>query len=163
MALNKNESTLLLGGAVLAILYWGLIRPVTNKLGLTQSDKDRREAEMVGEAGKNHGWNPNFWKQPAPFAHFTLTEKFAQELAKKIYNAWGKFNDDEQAIFAVFRSLRSQAQLSQLAYYYSKNYNQDLLTRLKAPWYYKDDGLDDLEFKVIAEIVVKLPTYIKAK
>lgn len=163
MALNKNESTLLLGGAVLAILYWGLIRPITNKLGLTQSEKDRREAEMVNEANKNPGWNPNFWKQPAPISHTIFTEKYVQDLAQKIYNAWGKFNDDEQAIFAVFRSLRSQAQLSQLCYYYSKKYNQDLLTRLKAPWYYANDGLDDIEFKVIAEIVLKLPTYLKVK
>ena len=160
MAIGKGETTLILGGIGLAIAYFGIVRPVTNKLNLTQSQKAKAEAEIITIANNNNGWSPNFYStymktNKGPFviknaASVTL-------LAKQINNAFGLINDDVNAIYAAFRLLNSQVDLSWLCAKYNELYQQDLLARLKAPWYYLKDGLTEAEFNVVANIVNKLP------
>jgi hypothetical protein len=165
MAIEKNETTLILGIAVIAVAYFGLIKPVTNKLGLTQSQKDKAEAAAVENAENIVGWDPNFYKS-LPNNRFPkvvlMKDAIATARAKQIKKAWGALNDDEQAIYAVFRLLRSQAQLSQLVHKYNLLYKQDLLKRLQTPWYYLEDGLDESEFVIIANMVNKLPVNVIA-
>lgn len=155
---EKNHDNLIIGGAVLAVLYFGIIRPITNKLGLTQSEKDRAEAAMIAEANNNEGWNPAFYKTRFPYTIMLMTNATAEARAKQIYDAFGFFNDDEDKIYAVFRLLKSKAQLSQLCDAYSRLYKQDLLRRLQTPWHYAKDGLTAAEFAIIAGMVQKLPT-----
>lgn len=47
-----------------------------------------------------------------------LQDAEARSYADKIENAWGKLNDDEDAIYAVFRSLKDNYALSQVASVY---------------------------------------------
>jgi hypothetical protein len=161
MAADK-DNTLILGLAAMALAYFAILKPITDKLGLTESEKDRRDAEAGIEAQKNEGWNPSFYKLKPPYAHRLYTPAAAKAQAGIIYNAWGKVNDDEQAIYAVFRRLISRAQLSQVVDAYATYYHQDLLTRIKNPWYILDDGFDTDELKEIYTIVNKLPKYFKA-
>jgi hypothetical protein len=156
---KENHDQLIIAGVGLALLYFGLIKPITDKLGLTQSEKERALAEIAETASGSNGWNPNFYKDyTAKNRKWTiLTSSAAQRIAKQLSAAWGTINDDEQAIYAAFRSLKNQLQLSQVSDTYSKTYKQDLLTRLKAPWYYLRDGLDANEFAEVAKIVNALP------
>ena len=159
MAINKEEKGLVVALAVIGVAYFALLKPITDKLGLTKTDKEKAEAELKEQASSNPGWNPKYnitARKKYPRAT-VLKEETATALAKQIYNAWGKINDNEQAIFAAFRVLASQIQLSQLTAKYAALYKQDLLTRLKAPWYYLSDGLDEKEFTEIAKIVTALP------
>ena len=159
MAINNDEKNLIIGLGVLAIAYFGVIKPVTNKLGLTESDKARRVREAIEEANNNQGWDPRFYKTIKKSQRI-LAATSAKHYASQIHAAWGSFDDDEQKIYAVFRALKSQAQLSQVVEMYGSLYKQDLLTRLKSPWsYFKggSDGLSDKEFSVIADMVQKLP------
>lgn len=161
--MTKPNDTILLGGAALAIVYFGIIRPITNKLGLTQSEKDKIEENRIEEANNNQGWNPNFW-QTVPNNRYPKVTRFkdsyAEQYAKDIYNAFGFFNDDEDKIYTVFRAMRSQVHLSQVVYYFNKNYKMDLLRRLQTPWYYMKDGLDPKEFAIVASMVNKLPVIV---
>ncbi len=104
MAVSKNDSTLILGLVGLGVVYFGLVKPVTNKLGLTTSDKQRREEEQKEQASANPGWDPKFYLTTKA----TRTDAEMITLAKKIYKAWGAVNDDEQAIYAAFRQLGSR-------------------------------------------------------
>lgn len=162
MAIGKEEKNLVIGLGFLIIAYFGIIKPVTDKLGLTKSDTDKAEAELKAIANSVNGWDPNYYKTLRNISILLPTDASATVLANQIYKAWGIINDNEQAIYAVFRQIRSQAHLSFLCEKYNKLYKQDLLTRLKTPWHYAADGLDEIEFLEVAKIVAKLPNYIKA-
>jgi hypothetical protein len=82
-----------------------------------------------------------------------LTVADSQILAKRINNAFGTFNDDEDAIFGVFRGIRYQSQVSSLVDAYRTAYKADLLTTLKG-------NLSDAELAELLNIVSIKPTGI---
>jgi hypothetical protein len=150
-AKNAMIADLLLKVGIVVGAYFVIVKPITNKLGLTKSAEDRANDAQNEKAVQSNGWTPNFYKE------YNKTNKVCLKnaesitaMARRIYNAWGNFNDDEEAIFAVFRDLRSLVQLSQLCEQYKIKYNTDLLTRLKT-------GLSDSEFSEVSRIVNKLP------
>ncbi|MEO5889737.1 MAG: hypothetical protein ABIQ31_05755 [Ferruginibacter sp.] len=160
MPIGKEEKQLLLGAGLLAILYYGIIRPVTDKIGLTQTQKEKELDAAAEIAGNNPGWDPNFWiayPKKHPGTYYIANASKLTAWANQIYKAWGLVNDDEQAIYSVFRLVRSQIELSALCAKYNELYKQDLLLRLRCPWYYLKDGLDISEFQEISKIVNKLP------
>lgn len=85
-----------------------------------------------------------------------LTASDSNIIAKKINNAWGNFNDDEEAVYAAFRGLRYQTQVSSLVDAYKKLYNKDLLTTLKS-------NLSDSEFNEVINIINTKPIGIEKK
>lgn len=52
-------------------------------------------------------------------------------LANKIDNAWGVFNDDENAIYNVFRSLSTFGDLKGLIRAYGTRHKEDLMTAIQ--------------------------------
>lgn len=137
------------------VVYFGIIRPFTNALGITKSADDIRVQNENVQAGKAVGWNPNLFKG---VTNTTLyTDATITNFAKLIHNAWGIFNDDEETIYGVFRQLKNQMQLSQLSSKYFDMYQEDLYSRLTAPWYKGNDGLEPDEFNIIAKMVNALP------
>ena len=50
------------------------------------------------------------------------------QLSKQVYNAKGIFNDDEDSLFGVFRTLNTQFQIAFLSNYFYKLYKKDLLS-----------------------------------
>jgi hypothetical protein len=76
--------------------------------------------------------------------------------AEKIHDAWGTFNDDEEAVYAAFRSLRYQTQVASIVDAYKKLYNKDLLTTLKS-------NLSDTEFNEVIKIISLKPLGIEKK
>lgn len=162
MALGKEEKSLLMGVAILGAAYYGIVRPITDTLGLTKDKDAKAIAEMNTEASKNPGWDPKYYKEVQKREDVLLkTSAGVSLLAQQIYKALGFFRDDDQAIYAAFRQLKSKVQLSQLVAKYSELYKEDLLTRLRAPWWYLKDGLTDLQNSEISRIVNALPDNLK--
>lgn len=158
MALTKEDNQLILGAGLLAVAYFGIIRPITNTVGLTTSAKEKALQEVAETASKNQGWNPSFYKTYlATHSGLIKTDAAITAIAKQINGAFGFFNDNVNTIYAAFRQLNSQVDLSWLCAKYSALYKQDLLTRLKAPWYYLKDGLTPGEFNEVSKIVNALP------
>jgi hypothetical protein len=85
-----------------------------------------------------------------------LTFSDSNIIAKKINNAWGNFNDDEEAVYAAFRGLRYQSQVSSLVDSYKKLFNKDLLTTLKS-------NLSDSELYEVINIIGTKPLGIENK
>ena len=84
----------------------------------------------------------------------TLKKQAATGYANQINNALTPWylNDDEETIYAVFRSLKDKVQVSQLAISYQEEYGNNLIDVLK-------DRLSVSEVKIIMGIVAKLPPY----
>jgi hypothetical protein len=85
---------------------------------------------------------------------YMLTVASAKSFAKDLKDAWGIIDDDENKIYSVFRALKDQVQVSQVAYQYYKlstdkiNLIDDLKSRLNTD-----------EVGQVLAIVKKLPTY----
>lgn len=86
---------------------------------------------------------------------YLLTVASAKGYAKDIRDSWGVFNDDEDKIYSVFRALKDQVQVSQVAYQYYMDPKGD-----------KINLIDDLKSRLskdevgqVLEIVKKLPQY----
>jgi hypothetical protein len=86
---------------------------------------------------------------------YMLTVASAKAFAKDIRDSWGVFDDDEDKIYSVFRALKDQVQVSQVAYQYYMDPKGD-----------KINLIDDLKSRLskeevgqVLEIVKKLPQY----
>ena len=60
-----------------------------------------------------------------------LTYNDGLKLSKILDNAKHWYNDDEEAIYNVFRLLKSKSQVTSLSYWFQRTYNQDLYYWLK--------------------------------
>lgn len=86
---------------------------------------------------------------------YMLTVASAKAFAKDIRDSWGVFDDDEDKIYSVFRALKDQVQVSQVAYQYYMNPDGgkiNLIDDLKS-------RLSKEEVGTVLEIVKKLPQY----
>ncbi len=84
-----------------------------------------------------------------------LTVASAKTYAKDIRDSWGVFDDDEDKIYSVFRALKDQVQVSQVAYQYyidPKSNKINLIDDLKS-------RLSKDEVGQVLEIVKKMPQY----
>jgi hypothetical protein len=85
---------------------------------------------------------------------YMLTVASAKGFAKDIKDAWGVMDDDENKIYSVFRALKDQVQVSQVAFqYYATSTDKiNLIDDLKS-------RLSKDEVGQVLEIVKKLPAY----
>lgn len=109
---------------------------------------ESEESKFNKQFGQNPMWNPNTWKTGKKGTLLLKVEQ-AKNFAAQIANAWGIFNDDEQAVFNVFRQLKSVAQVSEVADFYQLQTGKDLYGDL----YHR---LSDSELGTINKIVSKL-------
>lgn len=154
MANNNNngiDSRLVIGLAAVGAAYFGLLKPITDWLGLTDDEKTRQEKELNNLVIDADYWSPNFYVNlNRQIDLCLLRHAIVTDIAQKIEDAFGYINDDEEAIYANIRRLKSKAQVSQLSQRYSELFNQDLLQTLRS-------GLSSSEFNVVAKIVNDLP------
>lgn len=62
----------------------------------------------------------------------TIPTSTLQNLARKIYEAKGKFNDDEQALYTSFKLCETQYQVSLMSFYFTYFYKTDMFTYIKS-------------------------------
>jgi len=100
-------------------------------------------------------WKPLYYKKTGGRLITRLTAGIA---AKQIHNAFGIFQDDFNAVMAVFSKMPSKAAVSFLADVFQQTYKQDLLSFLTngggiLPW----DGLSDAQLQKVIALTNKLP------
>jgi hypothetical protein len=154
-SLGRNATPLLLlaGGA---IAYFKIIKPIIDKVsdpfGKGEQHKDDvKNVEQLKTEGYFDPGYKNDLKQNNVILSLT---PYGQKLyAEKIYNAKGipyLTNDNEGAVYGVFRALNSKTQISYLAEYFINRYNKDLKAYLQS-------FLNQNEFGNVATICNKLP------
>jgi hypothetical protein len=140
------------GGAL--VLYLGVLNPLLKKLGFKKSDEEKANDEA---AIKIPGWDPNFYRS-APSGSLILTSAAAENFAKTLYNAFGFWNDDEEAVYGVIKSLKTQSQLSFLAAKFFEKYQKDLYEYLRGAqhsWH----RLEEEELAYVNKLVAAMPKY----
>ncbi len=151
----KNTGLLVYLG-IGAVAYFAIVIPFLESLNLMDTKEEKDAAKLQTETenadlSKDY-WNPNYTKQGAgKYKVFLLTDSSSRSLAKRLMDASGVFNDDEEKIFAVFRELKYKTQISFLASVFTKMYSKDLYTWLKAT-------LNQSELNTVLTITSKLPT-----
>jgi hypothetical protein len=156
---KENQKLIIYGGAVL-LAYFGVLRPILNKLGITKSKEAKTIDEQENKTNKENPFSPVFYKL-SPSGSKLLTGKSADYFAKQIYDAMGVFGDDEAKIYGVFRSMKTQSQVSFLAERFQVLYKTDLLDYLKRGYsnWNTASGLNANELNQVITIVNKLPKY----
>jgi hypothetical protein len=155
MAKQDNSKILLYGGGLL-IVYFGILRPLLEKLGLATSKAEQQVINQQNLPNNKNPFSPIYWKT-IPNAKL-ITRNATNSLCKRIYDAMGYFSDDEPAVFSVFSQLKYKTQISWLADVFQQNYKMDLLDFLKrGKGQLPQAGLNDTELQQILNIVNALP------
>lgn len=137
------------------IVGFVLIKQILEALGIW---KDQDTKDLDNAAGDpNSFWNPNFWKGSQNYS-YAIDLPTAQQLVTEIYNAFGAFNDCEECVIGIFRSMRTKANVSFLSYVFQQKYGMDLLKFLRGG-IYPQDRLSDTDVAEINRYVKQLPDY----
>ena len=148
------------GGA--GLLLFGMYK-IAEKFGIIKSSEQQQQdtnlqnLQQGGSGEFGSYWQPSFWANVAKKygTATTIGTNVANNLVKTLWDATGIFNDDEQAIYGVFRALQYQSQISYLAQVFYGTYQQDL-------YGYLSNHLNDDELNQIAIIISKFPVTSKA-
>ena len=87
------------GVVVLVFAYFGIIKPITNKLGLTR-DKDEREGDRDREKiGRQQTLSPVLYNKNKD--KVTISSARANQLATQIYEGDGYVDDEAKGVGAI--------------------------------------------------------------
>ena len=155
MAKQDNNKLLLYGGGLL-IVYFGILRPLLEKLGIARSQAEQQVINQQNAPNNKNPFSAIYWKT-IPGAKL-IKRNETNALAKRIFDAMGYFSDDESAVFSVFTQLKTKTQVSWLADIFQQNYKMDLLDFLKrGKGQLPQAGLNNTELQQILNIVNALP------
>ena len=87
-----------------------------------------------------------------PAGALLLTQNGAAAYVDDLWNATSWYNDDEQAIYGVFRAMKTQSQISALAKRFNQLKAQDLYSYLK-------NYLNEEELLTVKKIIDQKPKY----
>lgn len=123
---------------------------VGTMVGIFQTPQEVQEEQQLQTTLSSNYWLPKFYKDYLNRYSkvIILTPEAKKRLADKLWDAKGWYNDDEDAVYAVFREMNYQTSLSSLADYFLSYKGKDLLTWLK-------DFLSEDEMKNLASIISK--------
>lgn len=148
---------LILAGGAIAIFK--IIIPLINSVKspggslnpFADSEQDKKDKAAIEVTKNENFFDPTFYQELMKKNYcLILTPSGQKTYAKIIYDAKGVFNDDEAAIYGVFRALKCKTQISSLAKGFFDNYKVDLYGFL-------ENVLNLEELGKISEIVNKLP------
>lgn len=106
--------------------YFLVLKPIMQKVGIvkTSEDKEREKIQETLGTSQTSPFNPNYYKTVKNA--MLITRASAEAIAKRIYDAKSWYNDDEDAVFAALRVLKTKAALSFVAETFYRKYNADL-------------------------------------
>lgn len=151
-----NKSILALGAIALAF-FGG--RAIFKKLGVVKNEQDIKDEAIVNQMLKEDYFNPSY-ADKALIKYGAIqgwSGNSAEILAKQIYDAKGIFNDDEEAVYSVFRKCQYKTQVSRIAKAFLYKYNADLYSYINP----NTGFLSNNEMMFIVSILNKLPMGVK--
>ncbi len=120
------------GIAVLAVAYFGIIKPILNAVGLTSSREDRQTGNIQEDLTEKQVLSPLLYNQNKN--KVTISSAKANTSAVNIYEAkwggtWGLSDKEEMAVGAI-TSAGSLVNVSYIASVFQNLYKRDLYTYL---------------------------------
>ena len=110
------------------------------------------ENQQLTELKEANYWNFQAFLNDAPAGALLLTMSYSLDLVNQLWDATGYFNDDEQSIYGVFRSLKTKSQVAFLAKRFFELKQQDLYS-------YLENYLNDSELLNVKGIIDSKPMY----
>ena len=154
--MKKDDKQLLLYGGGLLIAYFGILRPILQKLGIQNTQADITVANQQNQSNATNPFSPVYWKTVSGAS--LLKKAYTDQLAKQIYDALGYFSDDEAAVTSVFRLMKHKTNVSWLADVFQQNYRTDLFDFMKnGKGFLPQAGLSSIDLNEIITLVNKLP------
>lgn len=164
--MKANNDKILLGLAGGAFAYFGVIEPLLQSINVIDTPEEKAEEQSIKKGGGSqtgspeaNPWNPEFVqsliRQSGAGGYYTklLTVAALDKFSESLYDAKGSlfsskpfWNDDEELVYSVFRSMVSKSQLSQLSGHFIKTYQADL-------WYFLTTFLNEKELSKITDMV----------
>jgi hypothetical protein len=138
---TKNETAKyvvigIVGVLVIGIVYFGIIKPILNAVGLTD-DKDDRQGERAEEKlNKNQVLGTKLYTENRD--KVSITSAVASSGAAKIYGGRGVLYDNEEDAMGVLTSAMTQVNISYIAQKFQDLYGKSMAT-------YLGDGYLELE------------------
>jgi hypothetical protein len=154
-AKQDNSKYFLYGGALLLVYLAG--NKIFTKLGLVKDAAAQAADVQNAQAESENYFDPIYYEERKKIYTVLSLEDKGISYAKKIYNAKGFFNDDEDTVYGVFRSLQSKTQVSLVAKAFFSLYGKDLKNYLQPP----NGFLSDSEWNNVVNICSKLKQGIK--
>lgn len=155
-ALKLDTPTVItVGIALVGLKAFGLLNNLLDALGL-QAKESTRNLDAASENPLSP-WSPQFYLNAPPGSAF-LTEAQCQQMYTTIQKAFGPLNDDEGQVISVFKTLRTQSQLSVFSLWLANYMNIDILDWLRGG-VWPSDRLSDNEVDSINQFILKLPKY----
>lgn len=155
MAKEDSSRYLLYGGGLILLYIAG--NKLFQKLGIVK-DKEALEADAANAQLESENYfDPAYYEERKKLYTVLSLSDGGVAYAKKIYNAKGYFNDDEDTVYGVFRSLQSKTQVSLVAKAFFGLYGKDLKNYLQPP----NGFLNQDEWNQVVSICSKLKQGIK--
>lgn len=152
----KAGQLLYIGGGVLAFTF---LKQILEKFGIWDSAATKELNQDSTDPGSP--WSPYYWRNLEAKGvqwSYALPWSTAVSYSNEIYDSFGPINDCEECAIAVFKRLRTKANLSFLCEVFSSTYDQDLLTFLRGgSW--PQDRLSDADVNTISQYIKNLPDY----
>lgn len=154
--MKKEDKQLLLYGGGLLLAYFGVLRPILQKLGVQNTQADITVFNQQNLPNSINPFSPVYYTTISGAKLYTRS--YTDQIAKQIYDALGYFSDDEASVIAVFRTIQHKTQVSWLAYVFQKNYKTDLFDFMKnGKGFLPQAGLSSADLNEIITIVNRLP------
>lgn len=146
----STTDVLLIGGGLLAFTA---VKRILIAAGIAAGQGTQAASQLITDP--NSYFKPSYYKRTGGSL---IRRADAERYARQIHSAFRIFQDDFNAIVAVFNRMPSKAAISFLADVFSQIYKEDLLTFLTnggglLPW----DGLSDNQLKQLIALTNKLP------
>jgi hypothetical protein len=163
---KKNQDLIFKVGVAVGV-YFFVLKPILEKLGLSKTAEQEKFKQDVNNAQTTlqSPFSPRYWKE-APAPKTIITTKEVTKMAADLYAALnrGYLGDDLQTIYSIFRKLKFKTQVSYLADFFNTKYKLDLLDTLRQGVRRVIDrftpgnrtGLNDAELQVVLDIVNNL-------
>ena len=152
VSFGVDPMTAVLGIAVVGGGYF-ILKKFGELFGIVKSENDLKADALKVADYMAPAYALNLQKQKKKFYGFPNQATTAANIAKRIYESKGVFNDNEALLFGALNQLTYKTQISIVSYYFLKNYNQDLAQ-------YLSKFLSAGEMAVLQSKFDKLPTGI---
>jgi len=143
---NDNSETVkwiaigVVGVAALTLAYFGIIKPIFNAVGLTDSKEDREADRAIDEFRREQ------YLSSLPYSEnkskVTISQTKANQLAYNIYNAKSFYNDDEEEAVGAIKLAGTKINVSYVAFRFYQLYQRDLQSYLES--FLESDNWSDL-------------------
>tara|TARA_Y100000389_G_C17447226_1_gene512362 strand:- start:92 stop:586 length:495 start_codon:yes stop_codon:yes gene_type:complete len=147
---SDTKKTIVYGVVVvvgLTIVYFGIIKPITNKLGLTRNKEERQGDRAEERLSRKQVMAPTLYKKQPDLK--SITSGRASELANNVYEGKGYVWDNEDMGVGGITGAGSKVNISYVADMFQRVYGRDMHTYLESYLESEDWGtIDDYISKV---------------